>query len=55
MTDASFRILFMLETQRAWYLPAFKVLGWHIGFWNLVGALGFTVRTPTALVPMTAL
>lgn len=29
--------LFMLETQQKWYLPAFKVLGWHIGAWNLIG------------------
>lgn len=29
--------LFMLETQRKWYLPAPKVLGWHIGIWNLIG------------------
>jgi hypothetical protein len=35
--------LFMLETQTKWYIPAFKVLGWHIGFWNLVGGLGFTL------------
>jgi hypothetical protein len=35
--------LFMLETQTKWYQPAFSVLGWHIGFWNLVGALGFTL------------
>ncbi|PSR89051.1 hypothetical protein BD289DRAFT_366452 [Coniella lustricola] len=34
--------LFMLETQKKWYLPAPTVLGWHMGFWNLVGALGFT-------------
>ncbi|KAI0421753.1 hypothetical protein F5X98DRAFT_327743 [Xylaria grammica] len=34
--------LFMLETQTTWYTPAPRVLGWHIGFWNLVGALGFT-------------
>lgn len=33
----------MLETQRKWYLPAPAVLGWHIGLWNLVGALGFTL------------
>lgn len=33
----------MLETQTTWYTPAPKVLGWHIGFWNLVGAFGFTV------------
>ncbi len=35
--------LFMLETQRKWYKPAFSVLGWHVGFWNLVGAIGFTL------------
>ncbi|KAK8044300.1 hypothetical protein PG993_004324 [Apiospora rasikravindrae] len=35
--------LFMLEVQPSWYRPAPKVLGWHIGLWNLVGALGFTV------------
>lgn len=33
----------MLETQRRWYIPAPTVLGWHIGFWNLIGALGFTL------------
>lgn len=33
----------MLETQKRWYIPAPTVLGWHIGFWNLVGALGFTL------------
>lgn len=36
-------ILFMLETQPNWYTPAFNTLGWHIGFWNLVGAVGFTL------------
>ncbi|TVY29643.1 hypothetical protein LHYA1_G000979 [Lachnellula hyalina] len=29
--------LFMLETQQKWYLPAPRVLGWHIGVWNLIG------------------
>jgi len=37
--------LFMLETQQKWYLPAYNVLGWHIGVWNLIGVriciLGF--------------
>lgn len=33
----------MLETQQKWYLPAPKVLGWHIGLWNLIGAFGFTL------------
>lgn len=36
-------LLFMLETQRKWYLPAPKTLGYWIGFWNLIGALGFTL------------
>ena len=35
--------LFMLETQPKWYIPAPKLLGWHIGFWNLIGAIGFTL------------
>jgi hypothetical protein len=34
--------LYMLETQDRWYRPAFGVMGWHIGFWNFVGAIGFT-------------
>lgn len=36
-------VLFMLETQHKWYIPAFKTLGWYIGAWNLIGALGFTL------------
>lgn len=36
-------ILFMLETQKNWYTPALTVLGWHIGAWNLIGAVGFTL------------
>lgn len=35
--------LYMLETQEKWYKPAFGVLGWHIAFWNLIGAFGFTL------------
>ncbi|KAK3679547.1 hypothetical protein LTR78_001108 [Recurvomyces mirabilis] len=35
--------LFMIETQKHWWQPAFGVLGWHIGFWNLIGGLGFTL------------
>lgn len=34
-------ILFMLETQQKWYVPALKTLGWHIGIWNTIGGLGF--------------
>ncbi|PGH23376.1 hypothetical protein AJ80_02629 [Polytolypa hystricis UAMH7299] len=35
--------LFMLETQPNWYTPALDTLGWHIGFWNFIGAIGFTL------------
>lgn len=35
--------LYMLETQTKWYMPAPKILGWHIAFWNLIGAFGFTL------------
>jgi len=35
--------LFMLETQKRWWKPAFGTLGWHVGFWNLVGGIGFTL------------
>ncbi|KAK8070106.1 hypothetical protein PG994_006722 [Apiospora phragmitis] len=35
--------LFMLEVQPSWHRPAPRVLGWHIGLWNLVGVLGFAV------------
>lgn len=38
-------LLYMLETQPNWYSPAWEVLGWHIGFWNLIGAIGFTVQS----------
>jgi hypothetical protein len=33
--------LLMLEAQRAWWRPAPGALGWHVGFWNGVGAVGF--------------
>lgn len=36
-------LLFMLETQQKWYLPALNTLGWHIGFWNTIGGIGFTL------------
>lgn len=36
-------MLFMLETQGRWWKPALGVLGWHIGFWNLIGGIGFTI------------
>ncbi|KAJ6616516.1 hypothetical protein B0H10DRAFT_1397839 [Mycena sp. CBHHK59/15] len=33
--------IMMIETQKKWYIPAPTSLGWHIGFWNLVGGIGF--------------
>ncbi|KAK4444842.1 hypothetical protein QBC34DRAFT_414437 [Podospora aff. communis PSN243] len=36
-------IFFMLEVQTRWYRPEPGLLGWHVGFWNLVGAVGFTL------------
>lgn len=36
-------ILFMLETQTIWWKPSFTTLGWHIGAWNLIGGVGFTL------------
>ncbi|KAL1634609.1 hypothetical protein SLS58_010604 [Diplodia intermedia] len=35
--------LFMVETQVTWWRPAPSVLGWHIGLWNLIGGVGFTL------------
>lgn len=35
--------LFMIETQSRWYKPGFRTLGWHIGFWNLICGIGFTL------------
>lgn len=35
--------LYILETQAKWYLPAPELLGWHIGVWNMVGSVGWTI------------
>ena len=35
--------LFMIEAQKHIWQPAFDKLGWHIGFWNLIGGIGFTL------------
>lgn len=34
-------LLLMIETQSKWYKPNLVSLGWHIGLWNLIGAVGF--------------
>jgi preprotein translocase subunit Sss1 len=37
-------LLIMYETQDKWWkFINLKAIGWHIGFWNLVGAVGFTL------------
>lgn len=36
-------VLYILETQPNWYTPAPHLLGWHIGVWNLIGAVGWTL------------
>lgn len=36
-------LLFTLETQTKWWKPAPNVLGWHIGAWNFIGGIGFTL------------
>ncbi|KAF7122216.1 hypothetical protein CNMCM5793_000173 [Aspergillus hiratsukae] len=45
-------LLFTLETQEKWYIPAIHILGWHVGFWNFIGGIGFTLCG--ALGPATA-
>ncbi|RHZ53277.1 hypothetical protein CDV55_101015 [Aspergillus turcosus] len=45
-------LLFALETQSKWYIPAIHLLGWHVGFWNCIGGIGFTLCG--ALGPATA-
>jgi hypothetical protein len=34
-------LLFTIETQPKWYIPAPRVLGWNVGFWNFIGGIGF--------------
>ncbi|KAG8887008.1 hypothetical protein FRB99_004325 [Tulasnella sp. 403] len=33
--------MFMFEVQRKWYIPKINSLGWHVGFWNMIGGFGF--------------
>lgn len=34
-------LLFMFELQPAWWPPKPLLIGWHAGFWNMIGAVGF--------------
>ncbi|OTA36873.1 hypothetical protein BTJ68_03765 [Hortaea werneckii EXF-2000] len=36
-------LLYMLETQEKWYLPAPHALGWWIGTFNMIGSVGWTL------------
>ena len=36
-------ILYLLEVQKNWYTPNPRVIGWHAGVWNLIGAVGWTL------------
>ena len=36
-------LFYILETQPNWYTPQPLSLGWHIGFWNMVGSIGWTL------------
>ncbi|KIY50007.1 hypothetical protein FISHEDRAFT_65014 [Fistulina hepatica ATCC 64428] len=36
-------LLIMIEVQARWYIPAPAALGWHVGMWNFIGAVGFTL------------
>lgn len=35
--------MLMLEVQSKWWKPNLSSLGWHIGFWNWIGGIGFTL------------
>jgi hypothetical protein len=41
----------MLETQPKWYIPEPRLLGWHIGFWNLIGSIGFMLCGALGFAP----
>ncbi|KAI9654056.1 MAG: hypothetical protein M1831_005573 [Alyxoria varia] len=45
--------LFTVETQSKWYRPAFRVLGWHVGVWDLAGGIGFTLSPVFGVMPAT--
>jgi len=43
----------MLESQKKWYKPEFTSLGWHVGLWNEVGAIGFMLCGALGYAPTT--
>lgn len=36
-------ILYILETQPNWYTPQPFKIGWHVGIWNMIGSIGWTL------------
>lgn len=35
--------LYILETQPNWYTPQPYKIGWHVGVWNMIGGIGWTL------------
>lgn len=50
---AAASMIFALETQDSWLLPAPGVLGWHVGFWNFLGSCGLGLFAAFTLAPGT--
>lgn len=40
---AAASILYLLKSQTKWYRPTLRSLGWWVGFWDLVGSVGWTL------------
>ncbi|TWU74010.1 hypothetical protein ED733_000374 [Metarhizium rileyi] len=36
-------LMYILETQPNWYTPQPFKIGWHVGVWNMIGSLGWTL------------
>lgn len=36
-------LLYILENQPTWYTPQPGRIGWHIGLWNMIGGIGWTL------------
>lgn len=36
-------LILMIEVQKHWWLPNITDIGWWVAFWNLIGAIGFTL------------
>ncbi|WVF66527.1 hypothetical protein IAT40_001267 [Kwoniella sp. CBS 6097] len=36
-------LILMIEVQKKWWLPNLTEIGWWVGVWNLIGAIGFTL------------